>query len=118
MTDERERIESSIRRALSLLEDLSRLPEDLWDLTAYKKALLCRTEIQYSIAVMRLRTNDPPRPIGRSKIDAPTAVEVLRSSLKAPPSEINLRDLQMVDLYLGGIILAMRRRLRAKQNRT
>ncbi|MCX8182064.1 MAG: hypothetical protein N3D12_02985 [Candidatus Methanomethyliaceae archaeon] len=119
MIDQGEKIESSIRHALKLLEELSSLSEDQWDVTAYKKALLCRMEIQYSMAVMKLntKTDDPPRAVGRSKIDVSTAIRLLKSLTQAPPSEKILEDLQQVDLFMGRTILAMRRRLKANLSR-
>ena len=99
---------------MALLEGLSRLKEDQWDISAYKKALLCRMEIQYSMAVMRLKTNDPRRTTARSKIDAHGAVQLLKSLLATPPSERTLDSLSQVDLFLGKVILLMRRRLDRK----
>ncbi|NHV60383.1 MAG: hypothetical protein HA492_03085 [Candidatus Verstraetearchaeota archaeon] len=111
MIDYGEKIEYSIRRALALLEGLSGLKEDQWDISAYKNALLCRMEIQYSMAVMRLKTNDPQRTTARSKIDAQGAIQLLKSLLAAPPPERTLDPLSQVDLFLGRVILSMRRRL-------
>ncbi|MBC7112787.1 MAG: hypothetical protein H5T34_01985 [Candidatus Methanomethyliales bacterium] len=115
MIDHGEKIEFSIRRALSLLERLSELKEDQWDISAYKNALLARMEIQYIMAVIRLKTNNSLRTTARSKINAHAAVQLLKSLLAAPISEKTLDSLSQVDLFLGRFILSMRRRLDRNQ---
>jgi len=111
MLNSKEKVESSIKRALSFLEDLSKIPEKSWDLSAYKHALLCRLEVQYSIAVIRITVCDPQMDLVLPKIDVTRAIQILKSLLEAPLSEKTLEGLHWVDQLLSQIILAMRRRL-------
>ncbi|MGC8936050.1 MAG: hypothetical protein ACP5KV_01630 [Candidatus Methanomethylicaceae archaeon] len=112
MVDYEERVRSSIKRAVALFEEIN-LPDGHWDVSAYKKALLCRMELQYSIALLKLATGFDPQRAVRSSTDPNTILQTLKHILKEPLSERTLEGLYQADLFLGRRILQIRRTLKA-----
>lgn len=114
MVDYEERVRPSIKRAVALLEEISDLPDGQWDVSVYKKALLCRMELQYSIAVLKLATGFDSRRAVSSSTDPNAVLQNLKHTLEEPISERTLERLYQADLLLSRKILQIRRNLKAR----
>ncbi|MGQ9759416.1 MAG: hypothetical protein ACUVQ5_02440 [Candidatus Methanomethylicaceae archaeon] len=115
-----DKISLSIKRALTLMEDLSNsLSEESCNISTYKKILLCRMEIQYSIALLRLTSRShftPAKISSPSTLDVSRIVQLLTSSLEVESPEETLDSLYQVDSSLAELTRLIRRKIRSDRN--